>query len=637
MSGDVFGNGLLLSPNFKLVAAFDHRHLFFDPSPDLASSYAERKRLFSLPRSSWADYNAALISRGGGVFPRDAKRIPVSPQVRALLDIGPAGAGDQGVPDSLTGEDLVKAVLRLPVDLLWNGGIGTYVKASSETHAEVGDSKNDAVRVDAPQLRARVVAEGGNLGFTQAARVEYALRGGKINTDFIDNAAGVDLSDHEVNIKIALAEAIRLGCLDRAERDRLLKEMTDEVCGLVLVHNRQHAQVISLEEATSKEDLHDHLILAQELTEAGLLEAKFERFPEAAELARRMERRIGLLRPELALLLALTKIEISRILTESPLLLSAGFEEYLVGYFPRPLRERFAIVLENHPLKREIAASSLVNELAERVGITFVSRLRRQLGVSVEEAVRAYRVSDLLLDGASFCEPLRDLLAGGEVSPPAAGELLRAYRRACDDVAYWLLRGWPPGKESGPAEASEVLEDLREPFASVRAWLIQEAPATVEERAREREAELVGLGAPAELAARAVRFDLERHVLPSVAAARLAGTGRNSGAAVYFALAGALRLAEVEEAVAHLPVADPDERTAARSLLAEVRSLLVDLTARALAGPPEEALERAAERWLACAGARPAGHRQALPATGRRFSLGSLMVLVERLRRLAGK
>src|SRR6185503_5662724 len=192
--GDVFGNGLLLSPSFKLLAAFDHRHVFLDPSPDPAASYAERKRLFGLPRSSWADYNATLISRGGGVFARDAKRIPLSPEASAILGTVLPPPTDGGSPASLTGEDLVKAVLRMPVDLLWNGGIGTYVKASGETHAEVGDSKNDSVRVDAAQLRARVVAEGGNLGFTQAARVEYAMRGGKINTDFIDNSAGVDLS-----------------------------------------------------------------------------------------------------------------------------------------------------------------------------------------------------------------------------------------------------------------------------------------------------------------------------------------------------------------------------------------------------------------------------------------------------------
>jgi glutamate dehydrogenase len=626
MSGDVFGNGLLLSSRFKLLAAFDHRHIFLDPTPDPAASYQERRRLFELPGSSWADYDQARTSSGGGVFRRDQKRIVLTPQLQTLLTT---------TAEALNGEELVREVLKLPVDLFWNGGIGTYVKASSESHAEVGDSRNDSARIDAAELRARVVAEGGNLGFTQAARVEYALRGGKINTDFIDNSAGVDLSDHEVNIKIALADPARTGRLDPAGRDRLLLEMKDEVCQLVLVDNRRHAQVLSLEESVARQDLHDTVALAQELGEAGLLEAKFERFPEAAELKRRAERKVGLVRPELAILLAFTKIELSRTLRESSLVDSPGFEGYLPGYFPEPLRERFPQLLQAHPLRREIAVSRLVNELVYRLGVTFVSRFRRELGVQVEDVVRAYRAADLLLGGEAFVEPVRDLLSAGKVSAPLGYELLFTYRLACDELVNWLLRTWPVQKEGVAATAASVLKKLKPAFSRTSAWLAGSAPGRVRERTRAREAELTGRGAPAELAARAAALELERHLLPVVAASRQAVADPERAALAYLSLRGALRLGELESAASQIPAPEPDDRSALRALLSESRLLLVDLTSLVLAAAGSGDPEGAADEFLAARGQSLNSYLRALPAAGRPFSLGSLLVAIERLRRLA--
>jgi len=628
MSGDVFGNGLLLSQRFKLVAAFDHRHVFIDPSPDLKKSFEERRRLFALPRSSWADYKTEVISKGGGVYRRDSKRIELSAEAREALR---TSAGP------LTGEELVREVLKAPVDLLWNGGIGTYVKAAGESNGDVGDSRNDGSRIDAGELRARVVAEGGNLGFTQAARIECALRGVKINTDFIDNSAGVDLSDHEVNIKIGLAEAIRLKKLDRGGRDALLKEMTAEVCGLVLADNRQQTQLLSIEERASREDLGDMAVLAGELFEGKLLDPQLERFPDAAELRRRGERRTGLVRPELAQLVAFTKIDLFRSLVETGLAETAGFEEYLLGYFPAPLRSRFGEVLKAHPLRREIQMTVLTNELVNRMGVTFVSRLRRELGAGVDEVVAAYRAGRLLLDREDLPALVGEMLAAGSLSPAAGGELILIHRRAMESVAGWLLRDWPAptAKGKGRADVSAVVKQLAEPFGRVAAWLREAAPAFVRESAAAGEMDLAARGVPDGLAARAAALGLERHIPPILSVARGEKVDPRRAAAFFFALQAQLGWEEIEAAAARIPAPDPDDRSAARALVAELRSLLAKLAAAALrsAGPDGEPAA-AVEEFLAARGPALAAYRRALPAEGRTFTLGSLMVLAERMRRV---
>ncbi len=342
MSGDVFGNGLLRSPHVKLVAAFDHRHVFLDPDPDPARSYAERRRLFEVPRSTWADYDATLISGGGGVFPRTAKAVTVTGEVRDALGIAPDIA-------TMTPDDLIRAILRAPVDLFWNGGIGTFVKASTESHADVGDRTNDAIRVDATELRCTVVAEGGNLGFTQRARVEYALAGGRINTDAIDNSAGVDCSDHEVNIKILLRSAIAAGALDAGARDDLLRAMTDEVAALVLADNTAQANAleIALVEASALVGVHARQI--ERLEQTAGFDRALEALPTPKQLQERAAAGLGLTAPELAVLLAYTKLELERELVASavpddPYLLPA-----LVEYFPSAVRERFRAQVDRAP------------------------------------------------------------------------------------------------------------------------------------------------------------------------------------------------------------------------------------------------------------------------------------------------
>jgi glutamate dehydrogenase len=629
MSGDVFGNGLLLSRRFKLLAAFDHRNIFLDPAPDPAVSFEERRRVFDLPRSSWEDYDPQKISAGGGVYRREAKRIALSPAVRALLEV---------TAEALTGEELVREVLKMPVDLLWNGGIGTYVRASWESNAEVGDSRNDAVRVTAAELRARVVSEGGNLGFTQAGRVEFALAGGKINTDFIDNSAGVDLSDHEVNIKIALAEAIRAGGLDLKGRDRLLQEMTAEVCGQVLRNNRHHAQILSLEEPASREDLADYQALAGSLAGAELLDAKLERFPDALELKRRAAGKLGLTRPELALLLSFAKIEVSRALRESSLVETPGFEGYLQDYFPGPIRRRFVSSLAAHPLRREVAVSALANELMARMGLTFVSRLEDELGVGVAEVVRAYRAADVLLGGPESLPPLSDHLAAGGLPAAVASRVMGDYRRAVEDVARWLLRTWPAGEEGAPAPAAAVIAGLEPAFREIARWLAADPAAGPRGKIAAREAEFDASQAPRDLAAWAARLPAHSQIPLVIAAARRSGVkDPTRAAAAWFAVAGKLKLEEVERAIAQAPTGEGDDRAAVRALLAELKLLLVDLTAAALSAPAGRSADPhlAVEAHLAARGALLEAYRAALPAAGRPFGLGSLLLLAERLRRLS--
>ena len=378
MSGDVFGNGMLLSEHVRLVAAFDHRHVFIDPSPDPAASFAERSRMFALPRSSWADYDQALISPGGGVWPRSVKSVPVSQQARTALGI-------DATVSALSPDELISAILSAPVDLLWNGGIGTYVKASSESHADVGDRSNDAVRIDATRLRARVVGEGGNLGFTQAARIEYSLGGGLMNTDFIDNSAGVDTSDHEVNIKILLADAIRDGAIPASGRHELLNEMTGEVADLVLRHNYGQNMALAVARAQAPSLLHVHVRYLRKLIRDKRLNPEQDELPGEREIAERRSSGRGLTSPELALLLAHTKIAAAEDVLASSLPDDPYLRRVLDAYFPAPMRARFADRMDAHPLRREIITTSAVNEMIDTSGTTFLFRLIEETGASVPD------------------------------------------------------------------------------------------------------------------------------------------------------------------------------------------------------------------------------------------------------------
>ena len=430
MSGDVFGNGMLLSRRIKLVAAFDHRHVFVDPDPDPAAGFAERQRLFCLPRSSWGDYDRALISAGGGVWPRTAKSVPISPQARAAL----------GLADGITAlppDELISAILTAPVSLLWNGGIGTYVKASGQVHADAGDRSNDAVRVDAAQLRAAVICEGGNLGLTQAARIEYALAGGLVNTDFIDNSAGVDTSDHEVNIKILLDDVVRDGELQTAERDALLQTMTDEVGTLVLAHNYHQNRALAAARAQAAQMLHVHARYIRKLERDGRIRRRLDVLPGDKEVAERRSAGTGLTLPEFSVLLAHTKIAAAQDVLASELPDDPYLRRVLTSYFPAAIRERYADRMETHRLRREIVTTAVVNDMVDRSGITFAFRLNEETGASAADITAAWLIAREVFDMAGFWRQLKEL--DGQVETSAQIIALLEGRKLTERAVRWLL------------------------------------------------------------------------------------------------------------------------------------------------------------------------------------------------------
>ncbi len=436
MSGDVFGNGMLLSEHIRLVAAFDHRHVFLDPDPDPAVSFRERARLFALPRSSWADYDPALLSPGGGVHARTAKSVPLTPQVAARLGLA------EGTR-SLGPDDLVRAILRAPVDLLWNGGIGTYVKASTETHGEVWDRANDAVRLDAADLRVRVVGEGGNLGLTQRGRVEAARRGVKLNTDAIDNSAGVDCSDHEVNTKILLDGLVADGLLDPDERNRTLQEITDDVARSVLRNNYEQNRVLSGEGAAAADLLPAHRRFLQALEAAGDIDRGLEALPPTAELDRRARDGAGLTVPELAVLLAHAKISLGAAVLAGGLPDEEWTRATLRAYFPPALGQRFPDRVADHPLRREIVTTVLVNEVVGSGGITFASRAAEETGSDPAEVVRAHAVVTRVF-GLRERSRAVDAL-DGLVPTPVQALMRQQHQRLLDRAVRWLLHARPEG------------------------------------------------------------------------------------------------------------------------------------------------------------------------------------------------
>jgi glutamate dehydrogenase len=434
MSGDVFGNGMLASEHLRLVAAFDHRHIFLDPDPDAAASFAERRRLFELPRSSWADYDPALISAGGGVYPRAAKSVPISAQVAGVLGLGNA-------PRSLTPAELISAILRAPVDLLWNGGIGTYVKASRQTHADVGDKAGDAIRVDARQLRVRVVGEGGNLGLTQLGRVEAALGGVRVNTDAIDNSAGVDCSDHEVNIKILLDRIVTAGDLTTKQRNRLLAEMTDDVGALVLRDNYEQNVLLGNARKQSPGMLGVHQRFIRALETRGHLDRALESLPDDASLAERAEDGLGLVSPEFSVLVAYAKNTLKEDLLAGDLPDDPWFTGILRDYFPARLVERHGDRLAGHPLRREIITTCLVNEMVNRGGITFAFRAWEETGAGADLVARAYTVCREVFDLREWVRSVESLDA--ELSTEAQTALYLAFRRLLDRAVRWFLASRP--------------------------------------------------------------------------------------------------------------------------------------------------------------------------------------------------
>ncbi|HZP29930.1 MAG TPA: NAD-glutamate dehydrogenase domain-containing protein, partial [Acidimicrobiia bacterium] len=620
MSGDVFGNGLLRSPHLKLVAAFDHRHVFVDPDPDPQAAFEERRRLFSLPRSSWADYDPSVLSAGGGVWPRTAKSITLSDEARRALGISTA---------MLTPPELVRAILLAPVDLLWNGGIGTYVKAHDESNLEVGDKSNDAVRVDGRDLRCKVVAEGGNLGFTERGRVEYALAGGRCNTDAIDNSAGVDCSDHEVNLKILLGGPVASGALTVGDRNDLLAAMTEEVAAHVLRHNYEQNQTLGNARhlAADLADVHARFLHA--LERAGRIDRAVEFLPDDAVIAERTARGLGLTSPELCVLLAYAKITVGHEIRDSHLVDSPYVAPFLHAYFPAPVRERFADAIERHSLRREILATVLANTTVNRGGISFVFRMTEETGASTADVVAAHLVARDVFDVPGFWAGVEAL--DGVVDVGLQTDLLLTARLLVERGARWLLR-----HRDLPLDPVATAEELREGVGTVAELLPDLLVGDDRDHYERTIHDLGSAGVERRVAVAAASFPPMGAALDIVEVARTSGRSIPDAAAVYLALGERLQLDRLRDRIAALP-RDDRWQTGARSALRdeladERRELTADILATAAGADPVLRLDA----WF---GQNPAALARYKEVNGEieaaaEFDLTTLSVAVRELREL---
>ncbi|CCK29672.1 NAD-specific glutamate dehydrogenase [Streptomyces davaonensis JCM 4913] len=569
MSGDVFGNGMLLSEHIRLVAAFDHRHIFIDPEPDAATGYAERRRLFELPRSSWADYNTDLISAGGGVFPRTAKAIPVNAHIRAALGI-------EGKVSKMTPADLMKAILQAQVDLLWNGGIGTYVKASTESNADVGDKANDAIRVDGAELRVQVVGEGGNLGLTQLGRIEFARHGGKINTDAIDNSAGVDTSDHEVNIKILLNALVTEGDMTVKQRNKLLAEMTDEVGRLVLRNNYAQNTAIANALAQSKDMLHAQQRYLRHLVRAGHLDRALEFLPTDRQIRERVSTGHGLTGPETAVLLAYTKITVAEELLHTSLPDDPYLSTLLHAYFPTALRERFPEYLVSHPLRREITTTVLVNDTVNTGGTTYLHRLREETGASLEEIVRAQTVARAIFRSSAVWDAVEAL--DNKVEADVQTRIRLHSRRLVERGTRWLLNNRPQ-----PLELADTVDFFTERVEQVWSQLPKLLKGADLEWYQQIYDELSGVGVPDEVATRVAGFSSAFPALDIVSVADRMGKEPLEVAEVYYDLADRLRITQLMDRIIELPRNDRWQSMARASIREDLYAAHSALTADVLA------------------------------------------------------
>ncbi|WP_432259855.1 NAD-glutamate dehydrogenase [Cupriavidus sp. TMH.W2] len=537
MSGDVFGNGMLLSPHIRLVAAFDHRHIFLDPDPDLAGSLQERARLFGLPRSSWADYDATLISAGGGIYPRTAKTIALSPQVQAVLGITAA---------ALSPAELIHAILMAPVDLLYNGGIGTYVKSSLETHLQAGDRTNDAVRVNGNDLRCKVVGEGGNLGFTQLGRIEFARKGGRINTDAIDNSAGVDCSDHEVNIKILLGLVVGDGEMTEKQRNKLLAEMTDEVGLLVLQDNYYQTQALSVAGRGSAALLDGEARLVRWLERAGRLNRALEFLPSDEEIAERKLASEGLTSPERAVLLAYSKMWLYDELLGSDVPEDALVSGLLSDYFPVPLRQRYGEAMQRHPLRREILSTHLTNMLVNRIGATFVHRIMEETDARPADIVRACLITRDVFGLTALWQEIDAL--DNRVADAEQARMFGAVALLLERACLWFIRYLRTG--------SKTTEDLTR-FAQAAQWLVPQLPQLLPQAdaaaLTERTRALTDAGVDEALAVRVAGSEISAAALDIAEVATACERSLNLVAGVYFALDSHLSFSWLRERALALP------------------------------------------------------------------------------------
>ncbi len=551
MSGDVFGNGMLLSDRIRLIAAFNHLHIFIDPNPDAKKSFAERRRLFHLSRSSWRDYDTALLSKGGGVYDRSAKSIALSKEAQVALGVSKG---------SLTPDEVVRAILLAPVDLLWNGGIGTYVKAEDETHEQVGDRTNNSVRVNGNQLRCKVVGEGGNLGFTQKGRIEYAKTGGRINTDAIDNSAGVDCSDHEVNIKIAFSQAIASGELTLKERDKLLAAMTDEVARLVLKDNVLQTQAITVAQLQGVHLLESQARLMQALERQGMLNRAIEFLPGEKQIAELKLARRGLTRPELAVLLAYSKMAMYRDILASTLPDEPYFLNDLKRYFPKAMRERFANAIERHPLKREIVATMTTNSLVNRAGITFYFDIAEDLGASARDIAAAYALARDVFGLRALWKEIETADVGAEIKV----EMYALVSDFLGRVTVWLLRNLPL-----PLEIDRIAQETAPGIGAITQHQQQLHSETTQRAAEKLFARLSGQGVPPSLAGKIANLELMSSAFDVIAVAHKTGLPVELVGKVYFAIGARARLGWLRLMAARTPISSHWERQAVQSLIGD--------------------------------------------------------------------
>ncbi len=633
MSGDVFGNGMLLSEHIRLVAAFDHRHVFVDPTPEAAVSFVERRRLFDRPRSSWEDYDRTLISEGGGVWSRTTKSIPVSEPMRVALGLDPSVA-------VMTPPELIHAILLAPVDLLWNGGVGTYVKAAAEAHIDVGDKANDAIRVDANELRVKVIGEGGNLGLTQLGRIELAHAGGKVNTDALDNSAGVDCSDHEVNIKIPLVGVMAAGGLDRAGRDALLVEMTDEVAALVLADNTSQNAMLGVARSHAPGMVGVQERLVADLQGRGLVDRALDVLPDADGFAALARAGQGLSSPELATLMAHVKLDLKAAILGGDLPDTPTFAARLPEYFPAQMRERYPDAVAAHPLRREIVTTLLVNEMIEGGGITFAFRLAEELAAEATDAVRAYAVTTAVFGLPRLWAEIDELTVpgAGGADTAVADELVLESRRLLDRAVRWFLTNRPQPLAVG-AEINRFAAWIAELAPAVSRLLTGRAAAAVGERA----AALVERGVPAALAERSAGQLNSYSLLDIVEVTELAEREREPRepaevAELYFALAEHLGVDLALTSVSALERGNRWHSLARQALRDDLYGSLRSITLDALReGLPGEPVGQMIEQWERVNASKLARARSALQAVAEagQLDLATLSVVSRQLRGLS--
>ncbi|MGK2882274.1 MAG: NAD-glutamate dehydrogenase [Mycobacterium sp.] len=603
MSGDVFGNGMLLSEHIRLVAAFNHMHVFIDPDPDAASSFAQRRRLFDLPRSSWEDYDESLISAGGGIFSRDQKSISLSPQAQQALGLD--GAKDEVL--EITPPNLVRAVLKAPVDLLWNGGIGTYVKAEIQSDADVGDKANDAVRIDGNQLRAKVVGEGGNLGVTSLGRVEFDLNGGRINTDALDNSAGVDCSDHEVNIKILVDSLVTAGTVGEGDRTALLESMTDEVGALVLADNAEQNDLLGTSRANAPSLLNVHGRQIAELVSSGAVNRELEALPSEKEIRRRFDAGLGLTSPELSTLMAHVKLAMKGRVLASDLPDQEVFASRLPLYFPTQLRERFGTEIRGHQLRREIVTTMVVNDLVDTAGISYAYRITEDAGVGPVDAVRTYAATDAIFSIGEVWQRIR--AAGVDGVPVAVTDRMTLdLRRLIDRASRWLLNYRPQPLAVG-AEINRFAQKVRMLTPRMSEWL-RGADLTI---VTAMTSEFVSHGVPADLADVVATGLYQYSLLDVIDIADIVDRDEAEVADTYFALMDHLGADGLLTAVSELPRNDRWHSLARLAIRDDIygslRSLCFDVLA---VGEPDESGEEKIDEWEHTNGSRVERARRTL-------------------------